>query len=34
MVVNIGDAVPDITLAVMGGSGPEQVSTSDLFKGK
>ena len=34
MAVKIGDAVPDITLAVMGGSGPEQVSTGDLFKGK
>ena len=34
MAVNIGDAIPDITLVVMGGSGPEQVSTSDLFKGR
>ena len=34
MAVNVGDPVPDVTLAVMGHSGPEQVSTDDLFKGK
>ncbi len=34
MAVNVGDSVPDVTLTVMGGSGPEQVSTGDLFKGK
>ena len=34
MAVNVGDPIPDVTLAVMGRSGPEQVSTDDLFKGK
>ncbi len=34
MAVNVGDSIPDVTLAVMGESGPEQVSTGDLFSGK
>ena len=34
MTVNVGDSIPDVTLAVMGESGPEQVSTGDLFGGK
>lgn len=34
MAVNVGDSIPDVTLAVMGDSGPEQVSTGDLFGGK
>ncbi len=34
MAVNVGDSIPDVTLAVMGESGPEQVSTDDLFGGK
>lgn len=34
MVVHVGDSIPDVTLAVMGESGPEQVSTGDLFSGK
>ena len=34
MAVNVGDSIPDVTLAVMGESGPEQVSTGDLFGGK
>tara|TARA_A100001037_G_scaffold239170_1_gene218711 strand:- start:11366 stop:11848 length:483 start_codon:yes stop_codon:yes gene_type:complete len=34
MAVNVGDSIPDVNLATMGGSGPEQVSTEDLFKGK
>ncbi len=34
MAVNVGDSIPDANLATMGGSGPEQVSTEDLFKGK
>jgi len=34
MAVQVGDSIPDVTLAVMGESGPEQVSTGDLFGGK
>ena len=34
MAIRVGDSVPDVTLAVMGHRGPEQVSTGDLFKGK
>ncbi len=34
MAVNVGDSIPDVTLAVMGESGPEQVSTGDLFGGR
>ena len=34
MAVNVGDSIPDVTLAVMGESGPEQISTGDLFGGK
>ena len=34
MAIRIGDSVPDVTLAVMGHRGPEQVSTSELFRGK
>ena len=34
MAVNVGDSIPDVTLAVMGESGPEEVSTGDLFGGK
>ena len=34
MAVKVGDSIPDATLAVMGESGPEQVSTGDLFGGK
>ena len=34
MAVTVGYSIPDVNLATMGGSGPEQVSTEDLFKGK
>ena len=34
MAIGVGDSVPQVTLAVMGESGPEQISTNDLFKGK
>lgn len=34
MAIRVGDSVPDVTLAVMGRGGPEQVSTGELFKGK
>ncbi|MBH62858.1 MAG: peroxiredoxin [Alphaproteobacteria bacterium] len=34
MAVNVGDSIPDVNLVTMGSSGPEQVSTEDLFKGK
>ena len=34
MAVNVGDSLPDVNLATLGGSGPEQVSTEELFKGK
>ena len=34
MAIGVGDSVPQVALAVMGESGPEQVSTNDLFKGR
>ena len=34
MAIGVGDLVPQVALAVMGESGPEQVSTNDLFKGR
>ena len=34
MAIGVGDSVPQVALAVMGESAPEQVSTNDLFKGK
>ena len=34
MAVSVGDVIPDVTLVTMGDSGPEQVSTDDLFKDK
>ena len=34
MTISVGDAMPDITLYTMTGSGPESVTTGDLFGGK
>lgn len=34
MTIQVGDKVPSVDLAVMGESGPEGISTDDLFKGK
>jgi peroxiredoxin len=34
MAIGVGDSVPQVALAVMGESGPEEVSTNDLFKGR
>ena len=34
MTIKAGDKIPDATVMRMGGSGPEPVKTSDLFKGK
>jgi len=34
MTIKAGDKIPDATVMRMGGSGPEPVKSSDLFKGK
>ena len=34
MPVQIGDAVPEVNLKVLGGQGPQDVSTSAIFMGK
>ena len=34
MAIGVGDSVPQVALAVMGESGPEEVSTNDFFKGR
>jgi len=34
MTVNIGDAIPDLTLSVVDAEGPKPVSTQDFFGGK
>ena len=34
MPVQIGDAVPEVNLKVLGGQGPQDVSTSEIFMGK
>ncbi len=34
MTISVGDKLPDATLYVMGASGPEAKTTSDLFSGK
>ncbi len=34
MAINVGDKLPDTMFTVMGGEGPEQKSTADIFAGK
>jgi peroxiredoxin (alkyl hydroperoxide reductase subunit C) len=34
MAIQVGDRIPSVTLMRMGDSGPEAVTTDDLFKGK
>lgn len=34
MAVQVGDKIPEATLKVMGEKGPQDLTTSDLFKGK
>ena len=34
MSVQVGDAIPDVTLKVMSDKGPADVSTGDIFSGK
>jgi peroxiredoxin len=34
MTIQAGDKIPDVTVTVMGKSGPEPIKTSDYFKGR
>jgi peroxiredoxin len=34
MAISVGDRLPDATFAVMGGEGPDQKTTADVFGGK
>lgn len=34
MTIQVNDAIPEVTLSVMGDEGPKQVSTKELFAGK
>ena len=34
MTIKPGDAIPSVTLHIMGKSGPEEISTDAIFKGK
>ena len=34
MTIKIGDAIPSVTLKIMGDGGPEDLTTDALFKGK
>jgi peroxiredoxin len=34
MAISVGDRLPDATFAVMGGEGPDQKTTADIFGGK
>lgn len=34
MTIKPGDSIPSVTLHIMGKSGPEDISTDDIFKGK
>jgi glutaredoxin/glutathione-dependent peroxiredoxin len=34
MTINVGDTLPETTFATMTDNGPEQVSSTDFFKGK
>ncbi len=34
MTISVGDAIPELTLKVMGEKGPQDISTDELFSGK
>ena len=34
MTVQIGDAIPDVNLKVLGGQGPQDMSSGEIFNGK
>ncbi|SRR5690625_810968 len=34
MTISVGDRIPELTLKVMGEKGPENIATTDIFKGK
>ena len=34
MGVQVGDAIPDVTMKIMGEQGPQDISTGDIFSGK
>ena len=34
MAVQVGDAIPEVNLKILGGQGPQDVSTSEIFAGK
>ena len=34
MAIQIGDAIPDVNLKVLGGQGPQDVSSGEIFNGK
>ena len=34
MTIQVGDAIPDVTLKTMGEKGPEDITTSAIFKGR
>lgn len=34
MTIQVGDAMPQVTLKTMGGKGPEDITTDQIFKGK
>ena len=34
MTIKVGDAIPQVTLKVMGETGPQDITTDDIFKGR
>ena len=34
MAVQVGDAIPEVNLKILGGQGPQDISTSEIFAGK
>lgn len=34
MKIKVGDLIPDVIIKIMGGEGPENISTMDLFRNK
>ena len=34
MAVKVGDAIPEATMKIMGGKGPQDITTSEIFSGK
>ena len=34
MAIQVGDAIPEVTLKIMGAKGPEDITTSEIFGGK